>query len=815
MGKRRKSGRKPVKPDDYFASGPFEFARFGKTTVARSHATAEQVAAAQASMAQGFPTIVAEIDTLVSSIAGQIAHLPPDRLLHRGWWEFATIAAGIGGKKVEESDQLASMRMVDYVQSVIASVKPEPYADKISEEDWGKLKTDVTTLFSRLTLEYQMSLTAHRVVQDPSLDMQLEEFRVRAEMLWLNIRGKRYHVHERQALLEVLAPHSDILLKLFGIDATSLVDELDKVLTKLTYGLADIGRDLLAFRNETLDRIEKLAEEHPALNLEELRDKVFEDKDLASRREKVGGGLFGLDLFDVAKNTALPKALLDELAWSPGEDTEFLAPGEFSGWPLRIWPIMQRPFIRLSGKTCCFDFFSLFDNIYRVLRRVIIQYDASYGSTWNERQKAVTEELPFIYLDRLLPGAKVYRPVHYRWKSGVGPPQWHEADGILIFADHLLVIEVKGGSFTYTSPANDLPAHLASLRNLLQAPARQGGRFVDYLESAAEVPIADGDHNEIGRLRRADFRHITICTMTLDAFTALAARAQHLAALGISVGHRPVWPLSIDDLRVYAELFDDPLTFLHFIEQRARAGQSKYVDLNDEMDHLGLYIAENNYSMLAAQMMANQFDRLNFDGFRTPIDEFFDAVLRGEEPTLPRQSMPPSLAEILRFLTQSSDSRRSEMASFLLDGSGAFRETLATAIDQALRENKELHRARPLSFYGAMAMTLYVWSPSAPALGYLAEDHVRTVMVACDETSRRLVELTYNDDGVLVGARMKHVTLAGLANAELARIRAASLSLQSERLDKAREKGKIGRNDACPCGSGKKYKRCHGSRANE
>ncbi|MDP6101823.1 MAG: SEC-C metal-binding domain-containing protein [Dehalococcoidia bacterium] len=25
-----------------------------------------------------------------------------------------------------------------------------------------------------------------------------------------------------------------------------------------------------------------------------------------------------------------------------------------------------------------------------------------------------------------------------------------------------------------------------------------------------------------------------------------------------------------------------------------------------------------------------------------------------------------------------------------------------------------------------------------------------------------------------------------------------------------RQHGKVGRNDKCPCGSGKKYKRCHG-----
>jgi preprotein translocase subunit SecA len=613
LGKRRKSGRRHVKPDDYFASGPFEFARFGKILIGRSHATPKQIVAAQARMAEHFPVVVAEIDGLVSSIAGQIARLPPDRLLHRAWWEFAAIVVGIGGKKAGETDQVAAIRMVDYVQSVIASIKPETYVEKVSDDDWNKLKADVTTLFHRLTLEYQMCLTAHLKTHDPGLDMDLEAFRVRAEMLWLNVRGKRYQVHERQALLDILAPHSDVLVKLFGIDSAGLVDELDKVLAKLTRGAVNAMEELVAFRDDTLDRLEELAEEHTELNLEALRDKLFDDKELAARREKVGGELFGVDLFDVGKNTALPHTLLDELSWSPGEDAEFFAPGDFSGWPLRIWPIMKRPFIRLDGRILCFDIFSLFDNIYRVLRRVIVQREPNYGSTWNDRQKAVSEEIPFTYFARLLPGARIYRPVYYRWAAGGGPAEWHEADGLLVFDDHLLVIEVKAGAFTYTSPANDLPAHLNSLRNLLQAPARQGSRFIDYLESAAEVPIADADHNEVGRLRRGDFRHVTVCAMTLDAFTALAARAQHLTPLGIDVGQRAVWSLSIDDLRVYAELFDNPLIFLHFIEQRVRAGHSKHVDLNDEMDHLGLYVTENNYSQYAAELVANEFDRLDFE----------------------------------------------------------------------------------------------------------------------------------------------------------------------------------------------------------
>jgi hypothetical protein len=193
------------------------------------------------------------------------------------------------------------------VQSVIVSVKPEQYAADVSEESWTKLKADVETLFRRLTLDYQMCLTAHRRAQDLQLDMQLEEFRFRAETLWLNIRGKRYQLHERQALLDVLAPHSGILLKLFGLDADALAAELDKILTRLTHGLTDIARDMKELHAKSMARLDELAAKHQDLDFEALMAKVFEDRDLAAQRDRFAGAMFGLDLFDVGKNTVLQR----------------------------------------------------------------------------------------------------------------------------------------------------------------------------------------------------------------------------------------------------------------------------------------------------------------------------------------------------------------------------------------------------------------------------------------------------------------------------------------------------------------------------
>lgn len=335
MGKKRQLKKKPrsVVPDDYFTTGPVEFARFGRHIVGRSHASAADLKVAHAKMADDLPSIIAGIDDLVAQIAEHIARLPGERLLHRAWWECAMISTMRGDSS--ESDLLAAMRMIDYVQNVIASVKPAgKIAHEVNEEDWQELSKLVKSLFTRLTFEYQIALTASHIIENKDLDMNLEEFRSRAEVMWMNIRGERYQCHEKQALEDILPPHSDVLTRLFGIDAQTLIDELDKILAKLSHGLVDMRDELEGFREDTLKRMEELAKTTGCTDVATLRDKIFEDPALEARRQHIDGELFGLDLYDVAKNTNIPKALLDELAWSPGEEEDFFAPGPLSGWPL-------------------------------------------------------------------------------------------------------------------------------------------------------------------------------------------------------------------------------------------------------------------------------------------------------------------------------------------------------------------------------------------------------------------------------------------------------------------------------------------------
>ncbi len=342
IGRQRKSGKKHGRPpDDYFSHGPLEFARFGRVMVARNNATESEHREIQAKAAAAHPEIIEKIDALVAAIADRVSRLPPLRLLHRAWWEHS---AAVIMTNADASAQTEALRMIDYIQSVIVSTPPVPNEiEDVSEEEWQALRSDVAALFETLAWPYQMASTAHRWAKTPDLDMSLEEFRVRGELMWVHVRGRRYQLHERQALIDVIMPHTGILERLFEISADTLVAELDKILAKLTRGLQDLFQDLEDVRDRTLARMEEVINEGDFEDLDSVRDKVLEDQELKDAHLRVAGGLIGFDLFDVEKITSLPRSLLAELSYGPGEEEDFFAPGEFAGWPLRQWPVMKRP----------------------------------------------------------------------------------------------------------------------------------------------------------------------------------------------------------------------------------------------------------------------------------------------------------------------------------------------------------------------------------------------------------------------------------------------------------------------------------------
>ncbi|MEO6363065.1 MAG: SEC-C metal-binding domain-containing protein, partial [Caldimonas sp.] len=90
-----------------------------------------------------------------------------------------------------------------------------------------------------------------------------------------------------------------------------------------------------------------------------------------------------------------------------------------------------------------------------------------------------------------------------------------------------------------------------------------------------------------------------------------------------------------------------------------------------------------------------------------------------------------------------------------------------------------------------------------------SEEEVRAAAEAIEERAERIGNVTYthpNDDG-----SVSQESEAGLATASSE----AALGAVAAGMSAQRDAGiaKVGRNDPCPCGSGKKYKQCHGKLA--
>jgi len=651
-------------------------------------------------------------------------------------------------------------------------------------------------------------------VENPDIDRNLVEFEFRAQLYWCNIRGSRYQIHEPEYLRDLFIPHSVVVQDLFGVSGEQFVDEIVKIWYALSFGLQELLRELFDFEKDLMGAAGRKVTSVPnssGCDLSEVVREVLKEQGWEKRQNELQNRLVGMELFDLEKITTLPRRLLDELTWSAGEEKSFFAEGDFRGWPLRIWPVFRRPFIRLDGRYCCFDLYSLFDHIYRDMQHIILRITPSYKERWNSIQQKVSEDLPFKYFGRLLPGGRIFRQVYYKGRTDRGEIDWCETDGLIVFDDHLFVIEARGGAFTYTPPATDFPAYIASIKNLVLKPATQGKRFVEYLNSGDLVALFDKDHRQVWELCRVDFRHTMICAVTIDPFTEIAAQVQHLRKIGVDVGAEPVWAVSIDDLRVYADVFENPLVFLHYVEQRSEAFRSRVLEVDDEFDHLGLYLKHNHYRKYAEDLQRNSGARVTFTGYRSKIDKFFNERMFDPSVSCPlKQTTPSRVLEIVQWLSDCALPGRAEVVAFLLDLDNESRTKIAASIDAELEKQPNTKRAQPISTHAGVNLTVVCWKDSyvRPNSAFALE-HARVVHLLSDKTRRLLLELSYGDEDILRSITWHWVKLPNIPMVELPRLQAKAEELRNTRIARARaQMGAIGRNDGCPCGSGKKYKRC-------
>jgi hypothetical protein len=170
--------------------------------------------------------------------------------------------------------------------------------------------------------------------------------------------------------------------------------------------------------------------------------------------------------------------------------------------------------------------------------------------------------------------------------------------------------------------------------------------------------------------------------------------------------------------------------------------------------------------------------------------------------------MPDALAALLDILGKERRPGGAKLASQLLDLSGDLRDSIFVEAEKRFREAK-CGRIGPASTSGEVRVTLQLWCGDIDRdIEESLSDHVKALLVLNSERDRLLLILRYDTEMKLQGVSWRWIAQSDIVEGELERIRSLGERLRLRRLDKAKAKGKVGRNDPCPCASGKKYKKC-------
>lgn len=790
----RREKHKYSKPDDYYFDGVFEMARFGKNTIFRNNCTPGQQEEQMRYLCEEYPKKYKELSQRILSLKEKIVKCDPYELLMYLHTIGLTSQINIFSEIELSGDATSCMRAQEYVQSVIISSECKcdlNQSNQEKEKTYAEIFSDFDAIYKELLLFYVF--WASHIQETSSINgKQLDELVEAQYMYW--VRGNRYQVFELEPLKALLPPHDSILVELFGVSASDIINGLEKLRYSLSQGYADAMMDLGKAYDEFVEAMDSGKE----------LSQVIEENDV--RTSGIVGKVFGSDLIEVKQVTGWDDRFIDLLSAEVNEINDFWGTEDFSGWPIVALPVARKPFIKIDGTSYAFLYYALFDNIYRNIQKGIYKYRPDYLNQWKNKQTEASESMVRDLFLKLLPGAEAHVSNYYPVNKSL--KQMNENDIVIIYHNNLFVIEVKAGSFPTTPPITDFEAYIRSYQKLAEEADSQCSRTVKYIKEHECAQFYNRDKQPTFQLPSlSTFENIFTFSVTVDNFNEFAAKAEKSSVISLK---EETIIISYDDLLSYAEYFESATVFLHYLKQRKAAMRVPQYQMQDELDHLGLYIDRNLYALNPDQY--GDVKRVFWNGFREPLDKYFSRLfVDPSKAQRPQQAIPEEVNKIIDWLDRNVSSEGINFAHYLLDLTAETKKDFSEQIKHALRRQREIGRMTPMIAFGDCKYCTFVSMPGAiPFPEDKQYDYVYAAASRNESIPVMWIFLEYDEKHELTKVASKLCSFAELTDEEAVRLKAYGEEKAEDWLELYKlTHGKApGRNDPCSCGSGKKYKFC-------
>lgn len=780
---------------------------------------------AEARRQEAAASLLNDMERAAARMRELIVGMPPQDLLGYLYAQYMLKAMSAQDVGVEdeqapdpaEPDDLINENqfLLEYVHAVLASDSlPEQVV--FDEAKCGELY-DISRKLRQDAMFYAMATSAD--TKDGAFGPDTADIEYRAKTTWVLLRGNRYQVLEGEFYRYVLAPHDDLLKEVYGVVAQDIAAGFQAMTDATRSGHSDAILNMM----DSFDAVQAIGKEQ-GVGMDEAM-KIWAEANasqLAAARSAMDD-MFRGGIANVSRHTKLPAELLADLAYRRGEEVEFFATGSHAGTPYRTLPARKKPLILLGSDYYAIDPCFTRDAGYRALLFNLLQRKPDYKATFNERQKVMSEAAFADILSDQLPGASVFQEVYYRDPV---THQWSENDTLILVDDVMYLVEAKAGAAaTIASPALDFGRHAQSVQDLVIKAYRQCERFFNYLASADEVPLfhlEGSKYVEFARIRNADYRVMVPIGLTVESFSPLSAYCKELPQIVPLLGRHAFVSLSIDDLFVLRRLLPTPGQFAHYMEVRQAVAALRRAHLFDELDHLGAYLKKNRFDEDMANQLKDGATLAMWDGMSFDVDRSFEGE-DWEAGPFPQQPFPEEVLKLLGALDASKSPGWLLAESRIRDLGEEGRNDLDAMLLQ-LRRSLAANPARYFLFGLEVATPLFIWlQRSGDEIDWQrVNDKASAAALLTAAGTVTGIMIVATAGGAYTTAYTFPVTQPGPRSDENARIyeeadrmreRAAAHAAPQPAAAKpfaTREPFKAGRNDPCPCGSGIKYKKCHG-----
>ena len=765
-------------------------------------------------------TLLKNMETTAADMRALIVGMPPEDLL-------GYIYAQLLMKMMAGSDEASAERdtndpddtinetqfLLEYVHAVLAS---DAAPDKVEfhEAQCAEL-FELSRKLKEQAIFFAMGSSADTENEDFGPNTADIEFHVKST--WVLLRGNRYQVLEGEFYRYVLTPHDDVLKEVYGVGATEIAEGFQDMANATRTGHADAMDEM----KKQFEAAQDFATEQEKPLEDVMEAWVAANADQSKAAGRAMDDMFRGGIANVSHHTKLPPDLLADLAYQRGEETEFFAEGDFAGTPYRTLPARKKPLIQLGSDYYAVDPCFTRDAGYRALLFNMLQRKPDYKKSFEDRQKIMSEgAFPDILTDQLL-GATVYQEVYY--KDPV-TKQWCENDTIVLVDDVLYLVEAKAGAAaTIASPSLDFKRHAQSVQDLVLKAYKQCERFFNYLNSADEVPLynrVDGKYEECGRIRHSDYRVMLPIGLTVESFSPFSSVCKELPQVEPLLGKHAFVSMSIDDLFVLKRILPTSGMFAHYMEVRQAVAGIRNAHLFDEFDHLGAYITKNRFDEdIADQFRDGEANLVVWDGMSNIIDRNFEGESWEDSP-IPMQEFPNELLKLLGTLDTTRAQGWLSAESLIRNYGEQARKDLAKLLSD-LGKTLGPRPERYFAFAGD-GQLLFVWMQSSEhAVEWKKINDKASAAALCTESLDVVgVFIQVGKGCTYEKARYFKVDAPSEQSEKNAHIfdDAKRMSQRTRTVNpprradtsEPRHTRKTGRNEPCPCGSGIKYKKCHG-----